>query len=197
MNSNNSTNKYESIWTRRFIGAAIIQGAIIVGLTVFLILSQISILKPEVSRVIAAGGAGTWLTFGYVMYVVVGVVGMAVSALFYYYLERVMGRYYSSTIAKVMAWIHLSLMNIGTTAAMGLLMYAGYIGGAAMLPKIVGGSGFNPVQTHEILGPFVAPISASHPGSCCWSIRWWDRISANVSGKEYCDIKRRIIIIES
>ncbi len=60
-----------------------------------------------------------------------------------------------------MAWIHLSLMNIGTTVAMGLLMYAGYIGGAAMLPKIVGGSGFNPVQTHEILGPFVAPISAA------------------------------------
>ena len=123
-------------------------------MTVFLILSQISILKPEVSRVIAADGAGTWLTFGYVMYIVVGVIGMAVSALFYYYLEKVMGKYYSRyTIAKMMAWIHLSLLNIGTTAAMGLLMYAGYIGGAAMLPKIVGGSGFNPVQTHEILGP--------------------------------------------
>jgi hypothetical protein len=162
MNSSNRANNYESTWTRRFIGAAIIQGAIIVGLTVFLILSQISILKPEVSRVIAAGGAGTWLTFGYVMYVVVGVVGMAVSALFYYYLEKVMGRYYSRhTIPKIMAWIHLSLMNIGTTAAMGLLMYAGYIGGAATLPKIVGGSGFNAVQAHEILGPLVEPISAS------------------------------------
>ena len=67
---------------------------------------------------IAAGGAGTWLTLGYVMYVVVvGVVGMAVSALFYYYLEKVMGRYYSrNTIPKIMAWIHFSLMNIGTTA---------------------------------------------------------------------------------
>ena len=53
MNSSNRANNYESTWTRRFIGAAIIQGAIIVGLTVFLILSQISILKPEVSRVIA------------------------------------------------------------------------------------------------------------------------------------------------
>src|SRR6266487_2064199 len=137
MNSSNRANNYESTWTRRFIGAAIIQGAIIVGLTVFLILSQISILKPEVSRVIAAGGAGTWLTFGYVMYVVVGVVGMAVSALFYYYLEKVMGRYYSRhALAKIMAWIHLSLMNIGTTVTMGLLMYAGYIGGAATLPKI-------------------------------------------------------------
>ena len=102
MNSNNGTNKFESIWTKRFIGAAIIQGAIIVGLTAFLVLSQISILKPEVSRVIAAGGAGTWLTLGYVMYLVVGVIGMAVSALFYYYIEKVMGRPYSRhTIAKM------------------------------------------------------------------------------------------------
>ncbi len=51
------SNKYESIWTRRFIGSALNQGAIIVGLTVFLVLSQISVLKPEVSRVTAAGGA--------------------------------------------------------------------------------------------------------------------------------------------
>lgn len=43
--------KYERIWTRRFIGATIIQGAIIVGLTVFLVLIQIPVLKPEVSRV--------------------------------------------------------------------------------------------------------------------------------------------------
>ena len=49
-------NKKERIWTRRFIGAAIFQGAIVVGLTIFLVLSQISILKPEISRVIAAGG---------------------------------------------------------------------------------------------------------------------------------------------
>jgi hypothetical protein len=39
--------------------------------------------------VIAAGGAGTWFTFGYVMYVVVGVIGVAVSAIFYYYLEDI------------------------------------------------------------------------------------------------------------
>jgi hypothetical protein len=151
------SNKYESIWTRRFIGAAIIQGAIIIVLTVFLILSQISILKPEVSRVMAAGGAGTWFTFGYLMYVIVGVIGVAVSSLFYYYLEKVIGINYSrSIIAKIMAWIHLLLMNIGTTSAMGLLMYVGYIGGAATLPKVVGGGGLN-----EILMPFVGPISVT------------------------------------
>jgi hypothetical protein len=37
-----------------------------------------------------------------------------------------------------LAWIHLLLMNFGTAAAMGMLMYAGYIGGAAMLPENVG-----------------------------------------------------------
>lgn len=154
--------KYESKWTRRFIGAAIIQGAIIVGLTVFLVLSQISLLKPEVSRVIAAGGAGTWFTFGYLLYISVGVIGVAVSALFYYYLEKVVGTNYSrSKIAKIMAWIHLLLMNIGTGTAMGLLMYVGYVGGAATLPENVGGGGLNATQVHEIIGPFVVPISAA------------------------------------
>jgi hypothetical protein len=154
--------KYESIWTRRFISAAVIQGAIIVGLTVFLVLGQISVLKPELSRVIAAGGAGTWFTFGYLMYVIVGVIGVAVSGLFYYYLEKVIGIDYSrSIIARIMAWIHLLLMNIGTVGVTALLMYVGYIGGAATLPKIVDGGGLNAAQAHEILGPFVEPISAA------------------------------------
>ena len=60
-----------------------------------------------------------------------------------------------------MAWIHLLLMNIGTASAMGLLMYVGYVGGAATLPKVVGGGGLNGLQAHEILGPFVEPISAA------------------------------------
>lgn len=143
-NNNNYNNSNLSItWTNRFIYAAIIQGAIIVGLTIFLIFSQISFLKPEISRVIAAGGAGTWFTFGYIMYVVVGVIGVAVSALFYYYLEKILAKPYNTGLTKLLAWIHLLLMNLGTTSTMGMLMYAGYIGGAAMLPENVGGQGFN------------------------------------------------------
>jgi putative flippase GtrA len=149
------------VWTRRFIAAAIIQGAIIVGLTIYLILGQIS-LKPEVSRVIAAGNAGTWFTFGYILYIVVGVLGIAVSALFYLYLEKVLGKQYKdSTVAKIAAWIHLLFLNVGTVAAMGMLMFVGYIGGAAMLPISIGGRGFNALQAHEILAPFVEPIAAS------------------------------------
>jgi hypothetical protein len=41
--------------------------------TTILVLSQVSVLKP-VSRVIVAGGAGTWFTFGYLIYVIVGVI---------------------------------------------------------------------------------------------------------------------------
>jgi hypothetical protein len=159
-NNNNCDNSNLSIkWTNRFIYAAIIQGAIIVGLTIFLIFSQISFLKPEISRVIAAGGAGTWFTFGYIMYIVVGVIGVAVSALFYYYLEKILAKPYTMRLTKLLAWTHLLLMNVGSTSTMGMLMYAGYIGGAAMLPENVGGQGFNAGQAHQILAPFIEPIS--------------------------------------
>ena len=151
----------ESIWTKRFIVAAIVQGAIIVSLTAFLVLSQISILKPEISRVIAAGGAGTWFTFGYMMYIVVGVIGVAVSSLFYYYLEKVRKGKYSTKTTKALAWTHLLLMNLGSSVASGLMMIAGYLGGAAMLPQTVDGKGFNAAQAHEIPAPFVEPISVA------------------------------------
>ena len=48
---------------------------------------------------------------------------------------------------------------MGTTAATGMLMYAGYVSGAAILPLSVGGKGFSQGQAHEILAPFVEPIS--------------------------------------
>ena len=141
------------------MAAAVIQGAAVAGLTIFLVLGQMS-LKPEVSRVMAAGGAGTWFTFGYVMYIIVGVMGVAVSSLFYHYLENVLGKDIRRS-AKALAWAHLVLMNAGTAAAMGLLMYAGYLGGASMLPVDVGGRGFNAGQAHGILVSFVEPISAA------------------------------------
>jgi hypothetical protein len=157
----NTKQQESSTWTKRFIAAAIVQGAIIVALTAFLVLSQISFLKPEVSRVIAAGGAGTWFTFGYIIYIVVGVIGVAVSAIFYYYIENVLAKQYDSTIAKALAWGHLVLMNLGTTAATSMLMYAGYVSGASMLPVSIGGKGFNRGQAHQILSPFVEPISVA------------------------------------
>lgn len=152
--------KGHDAWARRFMAAAIVQGAAVVGLTIFLVLGQI-IIKPEVSRVIAGGGAGTWFTFGYVVYIVVGVIGVAVSSLFYHYLA---GRYDGGGFGRAsnaLAWTHLILMNVGITAAAAMLMLAGYQGGAAMLPPAVGGQGFNAEQAHGILGPYTNPIAAS------------------------------------
>lgn len=145
-----------NVWARRFMGAAIIQGAIIVSLTAFFVLSQVSILKPEISRVIASGGAGTWFTFGYLSYILVGVVGVAVSSAFYHYLASSFTR-----AASALAWVHLVLMNVGTSAAAGMMMYAGYQGGAAMLPTAIGGRGFDAQQAHSIMAPFVEPIAGS------------------------------------
>ena len=145
-----------SAWARRFMAAAIIQGAIIVALTVFLVLGQVSILKPEVSRVIASGGAGTWFTFGYLSYILFGVLGVAVSSVFYHYLAGSFKR-----AASTLAWIHLILMNVGTSAAASMMMYAGYQGGAAMLPTAIGGRGFDSGQAHSIMAPFVEPIAVS------------------------------------
>jgi len=42
-----------------------------------------------------------------------------------------------------------------------MLMYAGYASGAAMLPVSIGGKGFNQGQAHQILSPFVEPISVT------------------------------------
>lgn len=152
-----------NVWTKRFAAAAIIQGAIIVALTIFLVLSQISFLKPEISRVIASGGAGTWFTLGYVIYIVVGVIGVAVSAIFYHIAYHLGEQQYyeKNRIPRVLAWCHLLLMNVGIVAVAGMLMYAGYVAGAAMLPESVGGKGFDNAQAHEILSPFVEPISAA------------------------------------
>jgi hypothetical protein len=40
-------------------------------------------------------------------------------------------------------------------------MYTGYPAGEAMLPANVGGKDLTAVQAHEILAPFVEPISAA------------------------------------
>jgi hypothetical protein len=52
-------------------------------------------------------------------------------------------------------------LNIGTVAAMGMRMFAGFAGGAAMLPVSIGGRGFDAIQAHQILAPFVEPIAAA------------------------------------
>jgi hypothetical protein len=55
------------------------------------------------------------------IYIIVAVLGVAVSSLFYHYLDVNMG-----SAAKALAWAHLVLMNVGASAAAGMMMYGGY-----------------------------------------------------------------------
>lgn len=151
-----------NIWFKRFFIASIIQGAAFTGLTIFLVTSQVSFLKPEISRVIASGNAGTWFLLGYLMYLGIGVFGVTITAFIYSHLssnpdldQRPKG------IRNVMACGHFILMNSGIVLTCGLLMYGGYLAGASMLPTDVGGKGFTSDEAHTILGPLKEPIGYS------------------------------------
>jgi hypothetical protein len=143
-----------SKWASRFIWIAVVNGSIAVFWTSFLVWPY---LKPAPTMVLASGSAGTWLLFGYLLYLVVGVLGIATTALFYQHIEGSLGKAYRG-LRNVLAAVHLVLMEVGTIGATSLLMYAGYIGGSALLPTAVGGGGMTPSQVHEILVNFIQPI---------------------------------------
>lgn len=148
-------------WAGRFIYAAIIQGIIAVIATLLIVepLSYFNInwyFSP--SRVIAGGGGGTWMFTGYISFLVVGVVAVAVTAIFYYYIESVLGKVYTG-LSNWLAWGHIVFMNVGVTGAMALMMYGGYLAGWAGTAAAAGGRGFTDLQIHETyLGQLVDPI---------------------------------------
>lgn len=151
----------QSRWASRFIWAAIIQGLLAVVATV-LIIEPLSIFNINSyfspSRVIAGGGGGTWMFTGYISYLVVGVVAMAVTAIFYFYIEGVQGKVYHG-FTNLLAWGHLILMNVGVSVSMFLMMYGGYLAGWAATATSGGGEGLTDLQIHEqILGQLVDPI---------------------------------------
>jgi len=142
-------------WTGRFIWASVVQGLLAVVWTLFIIDPYVA-FSP--ARVIAGGEASTWFFVGYVMYIVVGVLAVAVTAMFYFYIESVRGKAYRS-LTSYLAWVHIILMNVGASGATYLLMYGGYLGGVAQAPTSSGGGGLGAGQIHvQILGALVNPI---------------------------------------
>jgi len=144
-----------------FLYAAIVQGAIAALITfVSTIGDQIGLYPVAVARVIAGGEAGMWFVMGYLTYLIVGVVAVAVTSLFYFYIETVLGKAYSGA-AKSLAWMHLVLGNIGVAGAAILAMIGGYLGGAGMQPVGSGGQGWTIYQVHiYILSYYEYPIGA-------------------------------------
>jgi hypothetical protein len=143
-----------------FLYAAILQGAIAAVITFLGAFGNlVGLLPVAAAYVIASGSAGTWFTVGYLTYLIVGVVGMAVTSLFYFHIETVQGKIYRG-FTKFLAWVHLLLGNIGVAGAGLLAVIGGYLGGAAMEPKALGGMGWNAGQVHQfILQYYEVPIA--------------------------------------
>jgi len=147
--------EWKGKWAGRFIWASVVEGLFAVIWTLFI---ANPFARVSASRVLAEGGAGSWLFTGYSLFLIVGVVAVATTAIFYYYIESVLGKPYRG-IANYLAWGHVVLMNLGVVGATFLMMWAGHTGGVASLPTSVGGGGLNPGQVHEqILGVYPQPI---------------------------------------
>jgi hypothetical protein len=123
-----SDRKKPSPWGNRFVLSAIIQGAVITGLTVSLILMQA--IFSDVSLIeflsLSLDGPAKWFFFGYFMYITL-VVAIAITAIFYNHLESNLGKQVRGKKNKL-AGIQLIGMNVGGAATTILLIVAGFIG---------------------------------------------------------------------
>ena len=106
-----------SIWGNRFIIAAIVQGAIITGLTLLIVALQL-LFSSAINIIqflsLSFEGPAKWFFLGYIFYMIL-IVAIAVTAVFYNHLEINMGKKVRRS-KTVLAWIHLIGMNVGGTA---------------------------------------------------------------------------------
>lgn len=156
----------KSGWAGRFIGLTFVLGGVAWLVIAILVVGNVLagmgsyLLGPASSRIVAGGGAGSWFTMGLLSYLLVGIVGIGLSALFYQHLETTLGAPLSGWRSAA-AWVHLLLGGLGAGAASLLTAYGGFLAGAALLDPTVGGGGQNAGYVHtNILNPIVIPIAA-------------------------------------
>lgn len=152
-----------SRWANRFVIAAIVQGALAASATAFLLYdSQYG--TPGAAKIVAGGGAGNWLTVGYLGFIIFGPLAAAVTSLFYQHLESNLRAPYTG-ISNGFAWLHLVLMNVGVTGATWLMWIGGWR--AVNFISTTGASAFCKANATDpscsvhvqVLGPLVQPIA--------------------------------------
>ncbi len=155
-----------SRWASRFIGATFVLGGLAWAIIAVLVLGNVLAglgnytLGPASSRIVAGGGAGSWFTMGLLAYLIIGIGGIGMTALFYQHVEATLGSPLTGW-RNIAAWIHLILGGIGAAAASLLMAWGGFQAGAALLTTDVGGGGQNVGYVHaNILNPIVIPIAA-------------------------------------
>ena len=141
-----------NVWFKYFSITAVLNGFIAIAMTAPVLVSG-SIIPgvPELqmSKVIAGGGAGTWLTVGYFLFLIVGVCVVFLCGAAYYLIGQALGRdVYSGKLAGA----QLVMMEAGALVALGLLYYAGFVAGRMFIEKIPA------EQVHPFLANFIDPI---------------------------------------
>lgn len=149
-----SDKKRPSVWGNRFVLSAIIQGAVITGLTVALILIQAIFADTSLIEFMSLSieGPAKWFFFGYFMYITL-VVAIAITAIFYNHLETNLNRQVRGN-KKQFAWVQLVGMNIGGAATTILMMLAGLVG-AGFVDFAIG----NESTSSEIMNAVEIPIT--------------------------------------
>jgi hypothetical protein len=148
-----------SAWSNRFIIAAIVQGAVITGLTLAFVAAQMLTSGTNIIQFLSLSfeGPAKWFFLGYIFYMILVVVAIAVTAVFYNHLEVGMGRQIKG-FRSVLAWIHLVGMNVGGAATTITIIFAG-LAGSGILGVILEGTGS--LQPNAvIMDQFVSLIAA-------------------------------------
>src|SRR5919201_2149367 len=135
----NEAEKTSSIWSNRFIIAAIAQGAVITVLTLSIVTAQLLVSGINIIQFLSLSfeGPAKWFFLGYIFYLIL-VVAIAVTAVFYNHLEVGMGRQIKG-FRSVLAWIHFVGMNVGGAATTIAMIFAG-LAGSGILDVILGRS---------------------------------------------------------
>jgi hypothetical protein len=141
-----------SKWATRWVYATLIQAGIAIVLTAYLLWEAV-FGTPAASRIVAGGGAGTWLNMGFIGYLLLGIGGAPLTSWMYQYIE-VRLRKDVRGLATVGAWGHILLWNVGVVGGTLLMMHAGFRGGRAAIAPNFGGLGFNAAQVHEIMSAY-------------------------------------------
>jgi len=148
-----------SSWGNKFILSAIIQGAIITGLTISVVGAQMISSSVNIIQFLSLSfdGPAKWFFLGYIFYMIL-VVAIATTAIFYNHLEINMGKNIRG-IRAAMAWIHLIGMNVGGAATTISMILAGLMGSGALDLILSAGNTTELHQNLAIMDQFITPIA--------------------------------------
>jgi len=148
-----------SSWGNKFILSAIIQGAIITGLTISVVGAQMLSSSVNIIQFLSLSfeGPTKWFFLGYVFYMIL-VVAIATTAIFYNHLEINLEKNIRG-VRSIMAWIHLIGMNVGGAATTISMILAGLMGSGALDLILSAGSTTELHENLAIMDQFISPIA--------------------------------------